>query len=519
MVFNQHTNGLGKRILTAVMGKIPKKLKSFAQVEKIAEQRSEDFTDNVDKHLKFNNPFLDWLDKLDYFEGKMNAPIDMNTLEQSTEQFSAFENFAQIPSTQSYWQQEIDTIKKLQQAEQEQAKKSKKGKKTTKSAKSKKSAPKETSEQKLQQLYKQQMQQWRKYFDEEHEKWQSAEMEKLQSQFMHDMDEWISCLSKMQQSVEDMGMNLEYFIGLADGEISLSDIETLKKWLEIIQGDTGIQEICDILGRMRQANHSMEMQRIETSDIVTKYVPDYNSSEEISGVEISNDIERVIPSELSLLSSPETAILFDLKLVESQLMCFQMMGQQMQDETIKTTEEKSVKVEDPKGPVILCIDTSGSMHGSPEYVAKAITLYMVNMARQDDRNCYLINFSTGIETLDFSAGVPFSKIVDFLRQSFHGGTDITPALHHAVEQMQGDTYANADCITISDFVMGGLPSDLKGKMNALRENGNKFHSLCITGGGVSDHLKTDFDQEWVYDPHTSKVSEIVKITNKITKTA
>ena len=45
---------------------------------------------------------------------------------------------------------------------------------------------------------------------------------------------------------------------------------------------------------------------------------------------------------------------------------------------------------------------------------------------------YLISFSTEIETLDisdFKTGNALEKLVQFLRMSFHGGMDATPALH------------------------------------------------------------------------------------------
>ena len=67
--------------------------------------------------------------------------------------------------------------------------------------------------------------------------------------------------------------------------------------------------------------------------------------------------------------------------------------------------------------------------------------------------------------------------------SFNGGTDASPALHHAVQMLQKDGYRNADVLMISDFVMGTLPDDLVEAITAEKENGTNFYSLVIGTSG------------------------------------
>ena len=47
--------------------------------------------------------------------------------------------------------------------------------------------------------------------------------------------------------------------------------------------------------------------------LIETYIPDINSREEIIGTKLAKDLEFILPSELALLSDPETEILFDLK--------------------------------------------------------------------------------------------------------------------------------------------------------------------------------------------------------------
>jgi hypothetical protein len=46
-----------------------------------------------------------------------------------------------------------------------------------------------------------------------------------------------------------------------------------------------------------------------------------------------------------------------------------------------------------RGPILLCVDTSGSMRGARETVAKALALECMRAAREQERDCYVFAFS------------------------------------------------------------------------------------------------------------------------------
>lgn len=64
----------------------------------------------------------------------------------------------------------------------------------------------------------------------------------------------------------------------------------------------------------------------------------------------------------------------------------------------------------------MAIDTSTSMSCAPETVAKAVALYFTARARMQNRVCYLINFSTGIETLDLSSEI--GLVTDYVKGNY-----------------------------------------------------------------------------------------------------
>jgi len=63
--------------------------------------------------------------------------------------------------------------------------------------------------------------------------------------------------------------------------------------------------------------------------------------------------------------------------------------------------------------------------------------------------------------------------------SFHGGTDVAPAINHALDVMDKSEYEKADLLVISDFIMSSMPSVLLEKIQAQKVRGNNFYSLVV----------------------------------------
>ncbi len=100
-------------------------------------------------------------------------------------------------------------------------------------------------------------------------------------------------------------------------------------------------------------------------------------------------------------------------------------------EIIEENIQETVSIADDEkmGPIIICLNTSGSMSGASENIAKALTLCLSSRAVSQKRKCYLINFSTSIKTLDLTPPKGIRDLIDFLKMSFHGGNDVAPALY------------------------------------------------------------------------------------------
>ena len=359
------------------------------------------------------------------------------------------------------------------------------------------------------------LKEWQKNLDKAQAQWELAQIELARKKFLAELEKWLELIQQLDQQLFHFGLDFGIWFDESLGYLTPQSIKELTRWANYFAQDEEAQKIADLLGKMRQIEQSSKIETITQTIRVSVPVTDVNSKEEIIGLKLGKDLEYVIPSELALMADPETAILFDLKYLESKLVCFELQGTTFQDEQHEITTEIEIKENDKLGPMILCVDTSGSMSGTPENIAKAMSLYLGNKAKTENRRCFIINFSTSIETFEISATKGIADLVSFLSKSFHGGTDAAPALRHALSLCQSENYEKADILMISDFVMCSLPETLLSDIKKQREKGNQFHSLVIGNLFMENRLKTHFDNEWVYNPNSHQIEQLVKFQQNI----
>lgn len=290
-----------------------------------------------------------------------------------------------------------------------------------------------------------------------------------------------------------------------------TDLDTLKRWSDYLKNNEGVRRLCELLGRMRRVSTS---ERIENLTAVQRYhitIPDIEARSEIVGIMQGRDLNHLLPQELALLADPDTEIFFDLKYAEGRLMSYEYEGMVQEEYEREHHKAVTVETEEKLGPMIICVDTSGSMSGEPECVAKAVTLALVMKSIEQKRDCCLYSFSTGVAERDMSKNRSLPELLDFLQMSFLGGTDAGPAIHHAIKKMGEEAYDRADLLVVSDFVMPELTTDLKQQIKLAKERGCRFHALSIGRPSGLAKPYDGFDQEWQYDPSSIGITELNKV--------
>lgn len=442
--------------------------------------------------LKTEFPFVAHEQPLSNWQARTQSPpVSSAELAAAVDDYAALCKATKLPDNQSFWQRELDVVAKPEKPGKE---------------------PKADTTVSARLL----LNEWQKAMDKARAEWELERISTLRRELMADLEAFLQLLQQLHQQLETLGLDSGILLDLSKGNLSEQEIQRFQRWAKYLANDPGVRSLCDLLGKLRQLELSERIERIQVRYMLDVELPDINSREEIIGIRLGRDIDHVLPGELALLADPETSILFDLKYVESRLMCFDMQGIQRMRQHHQREELRSVEEAEKQGPMVICVDTSGSMSGMPETVAKAITLFIAGKARQQKRACYLINFSTDIGTLDLGNDLDMEALIKFLGMSFHGGTDAVPALNHALSVMQRETYQRADLLMISDFIMSGLQGQICQQIGHQRTNGNRFYSLVVGDCFMTQRLTSLFDHEWVYDPRRSQISELIGFQQRLT---
>ena len=298
---------------------------------------------------------------------------------------------------------------------------------------------------------------------------------------------------------------------LSGGIWNKTGFDVLKKYNDLLEKDESIRELADLLGRYRKSEKEVEETFYSATIINQEWKIKHAQKNEFVGIRESDDLNTLLPVEMSLLADVDTETIFYKKFAEKKLLTYDYNNLMSVSEN-ESTEINNEK-EENKGPIILCVDTSGSMKGTPEQVAKMLSFALLKIAMKENRKCYLISFSNETSALDLST-LPDSieNLIDFLSMSFSGGTDATPAFEHALNLIQEEDFRKADILFISDFVMSEIEDELEDLIEEAQSNKTSFHSLTIGSSGNKKVLDI-FDNHWVYNPNDlgNLVREIKKI--------
>jgi uncharacterized protein with von Willebrand factor type A (vWA) domain len=166
---------------------------------------------------------------------------------------------------------------------------------------------------------------------------------------------------------------------------------------------------------------------------------------------------------------------------------------------------------DRRGPVIACVDTSGSMEGQPELLAKAFVLALARKLR--NRALHLLLFGGPSQTTELRLGrgrEGLRAFLTFLGRAFRAGTDFDTPLRRAVELLDERDLSAADVLVITDG-LGRASADVVRAVNSARaRRGVRVWSVLV-GAGQAAMVEPFSDVVWsLLDPEPPLLREIDK---------
>ena len=230
-------------------------------------------------------------------------------------------------------------------------------------------------------------------------------------------------LDKAQKESDKWG-DLNQGWGNDPGELKNMPAEKRMELADTLSKSDKMKRIAELAGRFRNVVNSSSAN-----------VP-IHGIDEIVDIGISSDIAHMLPTELvKLIEFPD---LFYQDFLEGKLLTYNLKG----------VEQLG------RGPIICCVDDSGSMGGNREEWAKAVVLAMMALAQKQRRGFGVIFFDTKVTFSRYfkrDQKVTIQEKIEIAQHSTGGGTEFFIPLQAAFQMRADDpSLKPADIVFITD---------------------------------------------------------------------
>lgn len=217
------------------------------------------------------------------------------------------------------------------------------------------------------------------------------------------------------------------------------------------------------------------------------------SRSDISGITVGDDLNSVLPAELALLGNTATENLFYHRYAQKRLQIFSSASNP------DTTSEST------GGPIYICVDTSGSMTGEPEKIAKTLSLAISVIAQSEKRPICMINYSHQLSYFVLTdLNAQRERFLRFLSHSYSGGNDETRLFRFVFGQLpeqrryrqMATAFKGGDMLIVSDYQWCPLAQDVYQLIQKARKAGMKFYALGID---MNHNISSDLLEIMDYD--------------------
>ena len=246
-----------------------------------------------------------------------------------------------------------------------------------------------------------------------------------------------------------------------------------------------VLEVAKVLGRIADEEGG---ERVPLGGGNTMKI-EHSAPSDIEGVTIGNDITSMLPSEMAQMVDDDLNGLFVYKFATRNLQNFRYKSAVMHP-----SHKLQLRRARQKGPMVVCLDTSGSMAGQPERISHALIVKLLQLALRQDRDFLLIAFSYMAKA--FEVRQNRARLLDLFRKQASGDTDVTDMLEMCIDTlMSKPEYMSADVCLVSDYKMPVANDALMKRVMDLRERGTRFYGLQIGETSFKEWPRY-FDRIW-----------------------
>lgn len=190
---------------------------------------------------------------------------------------------------------------------------------------------------------------------------------------------------------------------------------------ELLLQHPKLSRIANEIGRFQMLSGGFKKKRVEAAPGV-------------ADITLGAELEKVLSAELVGMRHPQLKRVFQKKFVEGNLLTYKHEGQ----------------AEAGLGPMVICIDESGSMNNQQEE-AKAFCLSLLLKAKKQKRDVVIIRFDDQTHATSYKHGqMNAQEVVQFATSFMGGGTNFERPLTEALHYISTSQFNKADIVFITD---------------------------------------------------------------------
>ena len=229
---------------------------------------------------------------------------------------------------------------------------------------------------------------------------------------------------------------------------------------------------------------------------------------DITGITIGDNLSSLLPSETALLSCPATQPTFYHNYVEKRLQIF------------ASASSGNAPVTHQDGPVIICLDTSGSMRGEKVEIACNITMAITIIAQRRKRDVLVVKYSDWHFLLKVTKLSRQREDLEKFLSSYQGRGNAENELFRWLFKdilPNEKAFYTADILCITDFGWKPLNDYTIKLIESFKRKGMIFYGLNVLGfeKWSFDSMTTVFDSLWKWSSnHLEEMNTQKKGTQK-----
>lgn len=239
--------------------------------------------------------------------------------------------------------------------------------------------------------------------------------------------------------------------GLGEGSDIKVPFGLKRSALERIRNSEYLRKFTDMIGKYKECAVTEQKKKTKASAI------------EIKSVKVGDKIEDALPSDKLNLCNNITKKDFYRRMTQGQLMSYDKESQKQKN----------------KGPIIVCIDQSGSMHGDKDMWAKALAVGILEVAQLQKREFACIPYDSSCRktTIIHKDEISPDKIIGIAEERATGGTSFESPLKEASKLIEDSNFKEADVVFITDGDCS-VSDDFRRKFKQLKED-KEFRTMGV----------------------------------------